>query len=174
MKKSIKFLIIGFMVVMVLIILINLFPLSNIKYTDSYNTLELYKLVSDSFSNDEEINILDEDVIFEFYDEKPEYVLDYTVIKSKNAKDINEIGIFKIQSDKIYETKKIIQEYVSKLQASYRAMDYFPEEIEKINFATVKVYGNYVIYSFLNENDTKSFYDAIKLQLKNGKKALSF
>ena len=51
----------------------------------------------------------------------------------------------------------------------------FPKrQIEKINFATVKVYGNYVIYSFLNENDTKSFYDAIKLQLKNGKKALSF
>ena len=44
-------------------------------------------------------------------------------------------------------------------------MDYFPEEVEKIDCATVKVFGNYIIYSFLNEADTEAFYNAIENQI---------
>jgi hypothetical protein len=45
-------------------------------------------------------------------------------------------------------------------------MDYFPEEVEKIDCAKVVVMGNYIIYSFLNEEDTSSFYNAIENLLK--------
>ena len=109
---------------------------------------------------------LDEDIILEFIDEKPEYIYDYAVLKAKSAKNINEIGIFKVEKEKIIEFHLFVQSYVIHLQESYRTMDYFPEEIEKIENATVKIKGNYIIYSFLNEKDTKKFYKAIEKVLK--------
>ena len=107
--------------------------------------------------------VLDDDVILEFVeDEIPSYLRDYTVIKANNAKNINEIGIFKVEDGKASDMKEIVESYVSNLQGQYRNMQYFPEEVEKIDCATVKVFGNYVVYSFLNEADTEAFYDAIK------------
>ncbi|MBO5715338.1 MAG: DUF4358 domain-containing protein [Clostridia bacterium] len=92
-------------------------------------------------------------------------MLDYTVVRAKNAKNINEIGIFKVENGKAKELKHIIDAYLKEKQDAYRAMDYFPEEVEKIDFATVKIFGNYVIYSFLNEADTEAFYKAIENEL---------
>ena len=43
----------------------------------------------------------------------------------------------------------------------------------KYENATVKIYGCYVIYSFLNEKDSDSFYKAIENTLLNNEKALS-
>ena len=105
--------------------------------------------------------------ILEFVvDDVPSYLRDYTVIKANNAKNINEIGIFRVEDGKASDMKEIVESYVSNLQGQYRSMQYFPEEVEKIDFATVKVYGNYVVYSFLNESDTEAFYTAIENNLK--------
>ena len=91
--------------------------------------------------------------------------MDYTVVRANNAKNINEIGIFKVENGKAKELKPVIEKYLKEKQESYRAMDYFPEEVEKIDFATVKVFGNYVVFSFLNEADTEAFYKAIENEL---------
>ena len=131
-------------------------------YTDSYTTLELYNTIS----IDSEVNIQDKDIILEFTDEIPEYLIDYTVIKSQNAKNIDEVGIFKVKEDKTAEMKEIVQEYILKLRESYLTMNYFPEEEEKIDYATVRVYGNYVFYSFLSEYDTNLLYRNVKKALK--------
>lgn len=166
MKKNIKILILSLLAVVVLIAATVLVLINNESYTDKYSSTELYNSVSNSFSTDGGINILDSDVIFEFTDEELPYLEDYTVLKAKNAKNINEIGIFKVENTKAKDMKVLIEIYVSNLQQAYRAMDYFPEEVEKIDCATVKVFGNYVVYSFLNEKDTQSFYDAIETTLK--------
>ena len=94
------------------------------------------------------------------------YLIDYIVVKANNAKNINEIGIFKVEGGKANDLKKIVSEYLELTQQMYRAMDYFPEEVEKIDCAKVVVYGNYVIYSFLNEADTSSFYSTIENLIK--------
>ena len=73
---------------------------------------------------------------------------------------------FKVEEGTSNDMKSLVEKYVANLQQTYRAMDYFPEEVEKIDFATVKVFGNYVVYSFLNENDTEAFYNAIENQIK--------
>jgi hypothetical protein len=67
-----------------------------------------------------------------------------------------------VENGKAEEFASFVKAYVENLQKTYRAMDYFPEEVEKIDCATYKVFGNYVVYSFLNENDTNAFYDAFK------------
>lgn len=165
MKKNTKILIVCLAIVLIAAIIIVVL-LTNKKYTDDCTSNELYELVSDSFLTDGGIKILEDDVILEFAEEKPSYLIDYVVIKAKNAKNINEIGIFKVEKGNDRKMKSEVEEYVANLQKTYRAMDYFPEEVEKIDCATVKVFGNYVVYSFLNENDTEAFYSAIEKELK--------
>ena len=161
MKINTKVVIIGIVIVLIVVAVIALVLMNNKSYSDEYSSSELYNKGSDSFSTEGGNNVLDEDVIFEFSEEELPYLLDYTVIKAKNAKNINEVGIFKVEGGKAQEMKALVETYVANLQKSYRAMDYFPEEIEKIDCATVRVFGNYVIYSFLNERDTESFYSEI-------------
>jgi hypothetical protein len=134
-------------------------------YSDALSSSELYSKVEGSVVTDGGINVLDDDVILEFTESTPDYLIDYTVIRAKNAKNINEMGIFKVKDGKAKDLKAIVDKYLSQKQESYRAMDYFPEEVEKIDFATVKVFGNYVVYSFLNETDTDAFYGAIEKEL---------
>ena len=165
MKKSIKILIISFVIAIIMGIFA-IIKLNNTNYSDNYTPIDLYNAISDSFYTEGGVNILDDDIILEFVDEKPSYLIDHLVIKAKIAKNINEIGIFRVEKGSTNEMKDLVERYVSILQESYRAMDYFPEEIEKINNARVKVLGSYVIYSFLNERDTESFYNAIENEIR--------
>ena len=162
MIKYIKTLIILLMVAVILGIVIALVYPSNEEYKNEYSANELYTKVENSFFTEGGVKILEEDIILEFVDKIPEYIEDYVVVKANNAKNINEVGIFKVDGKNSNEMKSIIEKYVINLQKSYRAMDYFPEEIEKIDGARIKVFGNYVIYSFLNEKDSDAFYKAIK------------
>lgn len=164
MKRNTKILIICLAVVLVAAIVV-IALLLNKSYTDEYTAEELYSKVINSFVTDGGNEILDSDVILEFSEENIPYLESYIVVKAKNAKNINEIGIFKIQNGKPKDMKSLVDAYVSNLQQAYRSMDYFPEEVEKIDCATVKIFGNYVVYSFLNENDTESFYDTIEKTL---------
>ena len=164
MKK--KILIISVIFVILLSSIITIILLNNPKYKDDYTPIELYIATAHSFITKGGMNILEDDIILEFVDEKPSYLEEYAVLKANLAKNINEIGIFKVQNDKTDDMKKLVEIYINKLQSSYRAMNYFPEETEKIDCATVKVFGNYVIYSFLNEKDTKAFYRSVKSNLK--------
>ena len=136
-------------------------------YTDTVAPFELASIALSSVATDGGTRVLDEDVILEFVtDEVPSYLRDYIVIKANNAKNINEVGVFRVEDGKANDMKAIVEDYVSNLQGQYRSMQYFPEEVEKIDCATVKVYGNYVIYSFLNEMDTEAFYNAIENAIK--------
>lgn len=166
MKKNTKIIVICLAILLIIGTVVAIVLLNNKKYTDKYSSEELYASVSDSFVTDGGTRVLDQDVILEFCEEQPSYLIDYIIVKAKTPKNINEIGIFKVEKDATKDMEKLVQEYVSNLQQSYRNMDYFPEEVEKIDCATVKVLGNYVIYSFLNENDTDAFYDALTNTLK--------
>ncbi len=135
-------------------------------YFDNISASYIANAGAESFTTSGGVKTLDEDVILEFTEEELDYLIDYCVIKANDAKNINEIGVFRVENGKTNELKPLIEKYVENLQKTYRAMNYFPEEAEKIDFATVKVFGNYVVYSFLNENDTEAFYNAVENSLK--------
>ncbi len=164
MKKT-AVIVICISVILILAIGIALLLINSKQYTDEFSSEELYLKVENSFSTDGDIIIVDDDVILEFSEDEIAYLKDYTVVKAKNAKNVNEIGIFKVDRDSAKDMKALVDKYISNLQQSYRAMDYFPEEVEKIDCATVRIFGSYVVYSFLNENDTEAFYDAIESTL---------
>ena len=162
MNKYIKILIILLMLAIIFGIVITLLYTTDEDYNNNYSAKELYMLVENSFYTEGGTKMMDEDIILEFVDEAPDYIEDYIVVKANNAKNINEIGIFKVEKESLNEMKSIIDKYVIDLQNSYRAMEYFPQEVEKIDGAKIKVLGNYIIYSFLNEKDSNEFYKAIK------------
>lgn len=135
-------------------------------YIDTVSSAELADIGIKALSTSGNTRVEDEDFLLEFTDEELDYLVDFTVISAVEAKNINEIGIFHVESGSANDMKKLVSKYVENKQASYRAMDYFPEEVEKIDFATVKVFGNYVVYSFLGELDTESFYSAVENAIK--------
>ena len=151
--------------VVVIVALVLVLLLTGKKYDDTLSAKELYSKIENSITTDGGVRILDDDVILEITDDDLTYLVDYTVVRANNAKNINEFGIFKVENGKAKELKPVIEKYLKEKQESYRAMDYFPEEVEKIDFATVKVFGNYVVFSFLNEADTEAFYKAIENEL---------
>lgn len=165
MKKK-YLLIIGAIVIVSILISIAVISLLKKQYNDTFSTSEICSSTITSFVTEGGIYTLDDDVILEIHDEFITYLIDYEVARAKNTKNINEIGIFRVTEGKQRDMKNILENYVKKKQESYRAMDYFPEETEKIDFATVKVLGSYVIYSFLNESDTKAFYQAIENKIR--------
>ena len=149
-----------------LILLLSLVACSGGEFTDSKSAAEIATAISSAITTDGGTKTLDSDAILEISDEEISYLKDFVMIKAKNAKNINEYGIFRVENGKAEEMKALVSTYVENLQKTYRAMDYFPEEVEKIDFAKVSVMGNYVVYSFLNEKDTEAFYSAIEELIK--------
>lgn len=164
--KLIKIVIIVIVLALIAVGVVIAITLASPKYDDSVSTSDIWFNTSLNIVCKGGMKTLDEDVLFEYTDKDLDYLRDFTVVKANDAKNINEIGIFRVTDGNSKNLEKIISEYVSNRQNMYRAMDYFPEEVEKIDCATVKVFGNYVIYSFLNENDTVSFYDAVENLIK--------
>ena len=158
MKKSL-------ITIVSIILLLSFVSCSGGEFTDSKGATEIATAISSAITTDGGTKTLDSDAILEISDDKISYLKDFVMVKAKNAKNINEYGIFRVENGKAEEMKALVSAYVENLQKIYRAMDYFPEEVEKIDFATVKVFGNYVVYSFLNESDTDAFHSAIKAEI---------
>lgn len=137
-----------------------------VTYTDSLSSQELMWVAREVIDTESGMRWIDEDIILEFADDMPEYLRDFAVVRSNDAKNINEIGVFRVEEGHATEVFDMATGYIQSKQNMYRAMNYFPEEQEKVDNATVKIFGNYVVYSFLNEKDTSALYTAISDALR--------
>jgi hypothetical protein len=78
---------------------------------------------------------------------------DYCVMLSGMNINMNEFGIFRAKSESDAEAlAKICQTYVDLKIEGYNP-HYLPEEYPKIQNGTVKIYGTYVVYTFLTNED---------------------
>ena len=134
------------------VVILSLFSCSA-EYSDSKSASEIESAISTVITTDGGMKKLDADAILEISDSEIAFLKDFVMVKANNAKNINEYGIFRVEDGKAEEMKALLTSYVEGKQTIYRAMEYFPEETEKIDCATVKVFGNYVVYSFLNFKD---------------------
>lgn len=142
-------------IILLIVILLLLNSCSHGSYIDSVTAHDLY--LKANYAG-EDMYELDKDVIYEISDEELPYLLDFVVIRSRDAKNINEIGIFQVESGNSDELEQILNKYVKEKQTMYRAMNYLPMEAQKVDYARVEAFGNYVIYSFLSEEDTRKLY----------------
>ena len=94
---------------------------------------------------------------------------DCSVIYSTESIDISEIGVFHCPDDmsaeKLYEE---ISKYVTEQQDYQKAFiaSYAPYELTKLEDATTRRYGNYVIYMILERSDQYDAWNEIEEMLK--------
>lgn len=153
-------------VIVALLLVLSLLSACTESYIDTVSSRDLLQVGLSAVDGFGDARFEDEDFILEITSDTLDCLVDFQVVTAKDAKNINEIGIFRVRDGKASELKPYIDAYVEGLQRTYRAMDYFPEEVEKIDNATVKVFGNYVVYTFLGEINTDTLYSAVENAVK--------
>ena len=94
---------------------------------------------------------------------------DRSVAFSLLSENIDEFGIFKTDNDKnARELADECREYIEEKYENENAFiaSYAPEELPKLRDAEVKVFGNYVAFAILDENDRAAFFEKVEGMLK--------
>ena len=89
----------------------------------------------------------------------------YSVIYSSSSDDIGEIGVFHaVSADKSADLLDDIAEYLSELKKEKISFvkNYLPEEQKKLDGATVKCFGNYVVFTVLDASQSKAVFAQIE------------
>ena len=100
----------------------------------------------------------------------PELYDDISIMYSKDSTDIAELGILHAtteeKSDKLFEEAKL---YIKNLQEQKREFlnNYSPEEVEKLNSAEVRKFGNYIIFTVAEPDDKNYVFSKAEELLKN-------
>ena len=93
---------------------------------------------------------------------------DHCLRYSVRSEDINEFGIFHAPDDAAREElKRLTEGYLETLKSDQQAFiaSYAPEELPKLERAEVRVFGNYVAYAILSDDDRKLAFETIEKKL---------
>ena len=104
-----------------------------------------------------------------YYFENTELDDDHSLRYSTASEDINEMGIFHAPNEgDAKKLKEITERYLDGLLEEKGAFigSYAPKELEKLENAEARIFGNYVAYAILSEDDRKLFFDTIEAKLK--------
>ncbi len=126
-------------------------------YSEVYSCSELTKAL--------ESEILSEETYGAYSHEDVKYMFDddtlfdsYSIIYSSSSEDIGEVGILHAPtSESAEELLDEANEYLSSLNEEKRAFlkSYLPYELEKLDYAEAKRYGNYVVF-VVQDQDTRN------------------
>ena len=94
---------------------------------------------------------------------------DISIIYSKDATDITELGILHAENED--KSKQLFEEaklYIKNLQEQKREFlnNYSPQEIEKLNSAEARRFGNYVIFAVSDSIDKNYIFSKAEELLK--------
>ena len=97
----------------------------------------------------------------------PEGISDYEICFSADGGNLNEFGIWHVKPDQIASTEAALRTYLATSLSKNRDFynSYIPEETHKLEKAEVRVFGNYVCYAVLNEQDKSTFFGTIQEEL---------
>ncbi len=105
----------------------------------------------------------------EDYTDYLDKVTEYRIVVSENSDmNIDEVGVFLCKSEKDAKAVKIFCEnYLNAktLQLKPLLESYNPDELPKLDYATVNVMGRYVMYSILSSADTTTAGSAMEKAL---------
>jgi hypothetical protein len=105
----------------------------------------------------------------EDYTDYLEKVAEYRIVVSENSDmNIDEVGVFLCKSEKdANAVKEFCENYLNAkaLQLKPLLKSYNPDELPKLDYATVNVMGRYVMYSILSSSDTTTAGSALEKAL---------
>ena len=160
MKKSIA-------LILILALAASLFiSCSKASYKDDVSINTISDKIKELVSVDGGYTALSNDYLT-FYFELPAGVSESLVVQSSKSEDITEFGIFKTDSKNADDLKDAIEDYLEAQEEILvpQVNMYAPNEAPKIRDASVKVFGNYVIYLVMESKTQDGVYSAIEALL---------
>ena len=137
------------------------------KYSDDVGCYELCERALISIDEREEFSDYGKEYIKYFFEDS-ELHDDFRIVYSTETDDIDELGIFHAPSaDAAKEISDTVKNYISEMQNTQRAFigSYAPEELPKLDRAEVRVFGNYVVYAIMEEDEKSDVFSEIEENL---------
>ena len=93
-------------------------------------------------------------------------ISDYAVKVQASGANVDEYGIFKASTeDGVAGVEQMVQSYLAKRVETWMP-EYMPEEFPKVQNATTKTFGQYVVYCILDDSEKTAVFNAIEAALK--------
>lgn len=138
-----------------------------VAYSDTVACSRLVTIALQAMGNPAEYLSADEDH-FTFYfggQEGFDEVEDAQVVFHRETTNVNELGIFRADDEEdVAAVRDMVESYLNDQTENLRsfAANYSPKDMKKIEGAGVQVYGTYVIYYILDDEDAASALEAVK------------
>ena len=155
-------------VILLLCTLTTVISCSKNQYVDDRSCKDVGNALVESLDDGLEYTDFDSKHISAYFDDTEEYD-DHFAVYSTDTNDINELGIFhapnKNMADELYES---CCDYIEDIQEESRAFiaSYAPDELPKLDNATVKRFDNYVVYTVLPDDKAEAVYERLESELK--------
>lgn len=109
----------------------------------------------------------DSDYLDFYFEGAEELVEGYEIRIAKDNSNINQFGVFKVKDGSAEAMRLLCKTYLDlKMDRWVAQADYIFAEHPKMENAEVRVYGNYVVYTFLTPDDKTAVFNAIDTLLK--------
>ena len=137
------------------------------EYSSSLTSKELSDALVGQISGFEDyIEYTDEEL--SYFDFAKDGDADITLLYSRAAEDIGEIGVIRISNDKAKEMKASVEEYLETQRTEKAAFfkNYAPGELLKLERAEVRHFGDYIIFTVLSSEDSQAVFNKAEEILK--------
>ncbi len=150
-----------------LLCIILLTACSGKELNDGIKCSELGKTVTDTLSDGMEYAPFDEKQQSLVTADKSKYD-DFHHVYSSDSTDINEFGIFHAADGKAEELAEDCEKYVNDLKEGSRSFiaSYAPEQLPKLDGASVRRFGNYVVYTVLPTDKAEEIFKELEKKLQ--------
>ena len=135
----------------------------------------------DTFTCDDITNAITDEILgsqayAEFTDKDVHLMFDdtekydgWSIMYSISSDDISEIGILHARDAE--STEEILEdaiEYVEDLKKEKQEFlrNYLPKELNKLNYADARAFGNYVVYTVLSQDTTEEVFSFVEKMLR--------
>ena len=109
----------------------------------------------------------DDDLYDLYFEESEAYPLldDACMMFAREETNVSEFGVFKAKREEdVAAVRDMVQKYLDDRTEGLRAFaaNYSPEELAKIDNASISTYGRYVVYDILDDADKDAAYRVIE------------
>ncbi len=133
-------------------------------YVDSTPT-ELCAAVNAALPVSSELSAPDPAYTMAVFEDVADHISAFSVLINASGMTQDEYGIIKVDSEENIEAVKAsVRSYLDSKLAAFTG-DYTPEEKPKLENASIKVFGNFVVYCTLSEEHTAIVFDAVEQTL---------
>ncbi|MBQ8509040.1 MAG: DUF4358 domain-containing protein [Clostridia bacterium] len=133
-----------------------------ISYQNNISVTTLCDAATPLLSDADQMTAMTDDYISNWFDADVSMFADYAMMVRSSATNVDEYGIFKaVNEEGVKEVEQVVQDYLTKRDEVWMP-EYSPEERPKVQNATVKVMGEYVVYGILSDSDKDAVFAAIE------------